>query len=235
MRVSKVLGLQTDQCIRNQSIICCPPSCWESKAHRVRLYSKKGLRIDLFNDAMSRDRFFKIHSNLHCGNNLQMPVNYLGNRQLYKVRPFYDATTERCFELEIEENLCIDQQIVPCRADLAIKLYVKDKPTPWGVKIFILCGKSGLVYDFKIYEGSTTELSIKNMKKFGFGASVVLHLTKRITDEGDTLNENNYFPSFQLLEIPKQKIFAGGTIRQNRFSYPTWFPAKTRKTESRST
>lgn len=90
-----------------------------------------------------------------------------------------------------------------------------------GVKIFVLCGKSGLMYDFIIYQGATTELDQVRLKDLGLGASVVLHLSKRIKSEGHKLYYDNYFSSYQLLEILKTKhIFAAGTIRINRFSHP---------------
>lgn len=81
-----------------------------------------------------------------------------------------------------------------------------------GVKIFVLCGKCGLEYDFIINQGATTDLDTKSMKKIGLGASVVLDLTKRITDEGHKFYYGNYFSSLQLCEILKQRI-----IRLNRF------------------
>jgi len=31
---------------------------------------------------------------------------------------------------------------------LNVKHYIKNKPNLWGIKIFALCGKSGLLYDF---------------------------------------------------------------------------------------
>lgn len=189
------------------------------KFPRVRLFWNTGLRINLFHETMTRDRFFQLRSNLHCVNNLEIPENC--QDRLYKVRPLYDALRRRCLELQLEENLCIDEQIVPFRGNLSIKQYVKGKPTPWGIKIFVLCGKSGMAYDFLIYQGATTELDPDNLKKFGLGASVVLHLVKRIDNEGHKLYFDNYFPSYQLLQILKaNKIFAAGTIRINRFSNP---------------
>ncbi|KAI4469673.1 transposase is4 [Holotrichia oblita] len=168
---------------------------------------------------MARDEFFQVRSNLHCVNNLELPENC--QDRLYKVRPLYDAIRKRCLELDIEENLCIDAQMVPFRGNISIKQYVKGKPTPWGVKIFVLCGKSGMAYDFVIYQGATTGLDPDSLKKYGLGASVILHLVKRIENEGHKLLFDNYFSSYQLLQILKsKKIFAAGTIRINRFSNP---------------
>ncbi|KAJ8963472.1 hypothetical protein NQ318_018955 [Aromia moschata] len=173
------------------------------KFPKTRLFWDRALQINLFRETMSRDRFFQLRSNLHCVNNLEIPDN--NTDRLIKVRPLYDGIRRRCLELDLEQNLCIDEQIVPFRGRLSIKQYVKGKPTPWGVKIFLLCGRSGIAYDFLIYQGSTTPLSPENLKSFGLGASVVLHLSERIEKEGHLLFYDNYFSSYPLLEILRTK------------------------------
>lgn len=189
------------------------------KFPKVRLFWNKSLYINLFRDTMTRDRFFQLRSNLHCVNNLDKPENCTD--KLYKVRPLYNAVKNRCNQLELEENLCVDEQIVPFRGNFSIKQYVKGKPTPWGVKIFVLCGRSGIAYDFLIYQGVSTGLNEQNLKKFGLGAAVILHLSQCITKPGHKLYFDNYFSSYQLLQVLKsQKILAAGTVRVNRFSKP---------------
>lgn len=189
------------------------------KFPRVHLYWDKALGLDIFLDTMSRDRFFQLRNNLHIVNLLEMPEPL--EDRIYKVRPVFDVVRQRCLELTLEENLCIDEQIVPFRGSLNIKQYVKGKPTPWGVKIFVLCGKSGLAYDFIVYQGAKTGLNQINLKKYGFGASVILHLSDRISNPNHKLYYDNYFSSFHLLQLLKFKsIYAAGTARINRFSSP---------------
>lgn len=109
--------------------------------------------------------------------------------------------------------------MVPFKGTHPTKQYVKNKPHAWGIKIFVLCGKSGLPYDFMLYQGNTTELSSRNPKEFGFGAAVVLHLSERIVEPGYRLLFDNFFTSFNLLELLQHKnINAAGTCRINRFA-----------------
>lgn len=113
--------------------------------------------------------------------------------------------------------------MIPFKGRLESKVYMKDKLTPWGLKVFVLCkcSKSGMPYDFFIYQGATTELSPTNLKNFGSCASTVLHLVNRLDRRGHQLYYDNYFSSFQLLEILRDKgINAGGTIRIDRFANP---------------
>ncbi|KAJ8362507.1 hypothetical protein AAFF_G00369980 [Aldrovandia affinis] len=79
------------------------------KLPRVRMYWDSTMDIGLFRDALSRDRFFQLRSNLHIVNNLERPA---GDKDVfYKVRPLYDSIRKRCLELSLDENLCIDEQV----------------------------------------------------------------------------------------------------------------------------
>jgi hypothetical protein len=76
---------------------------------------------------------------------LEIPNN---NKDRYvKVRPVLESVRKRCKELPLEENLSVDEQIIPFKGKLNIKQYIRGKPYPWGLKIYILCGKIGLAYD----------------------------------------------------------------------------------------
>lgn len=37
--------------------------------------------------------------------------------------------------------------MVPFKGQLSIKQYMKGKPIKWGVKVFLLCGESGTIYN----------------------------------------------------------------------------------------
>lgn len=86
--------------------------------------------------------------------------------------------------MEPEPTLSIDEGMIPFTGKHKNKQYIKGKPCPWGIKMFMLCGKSGQIYDFLLYQGSTTEIDKKNLATFGLGASVVMKLCERL--EGKT-------------------------------------------------
>lgn len=115
------------------------------KMPRDSMYWDAGMDIGIFRNTMCRDRFFQLWSHLHLVNNLERSAE--NNDVFYKVRPLYDAMHRRC----LEENLCVDEQMVPFRGSLSVKQYVKGKPHPCGVKIYFLCGKSGMAYDFLLH------------------------------------------------------------------------------------
>lgn len=188
------------------------------KYPRIRMYWDTALKNTLFTNSMPVNRFFKLRKNLHCVN----VTDRSNTDKLWKVRPIFDIVRARCNELSLEEYICVDEQMVPFRGQLTIKQYVKGKPCPWGIKIFVLCGASGQMYDFIIYQGITTELDKDNIAKFGQGASVVIHLVSNVVKkENHKLFFDNYFTSYNLLEVlAAQKIWAAGTVRTNRFANP---------------
>ncbi|XP_046395761.1 piggyBac transposable element-derived protein 3-like [Ischnura elegans] len=191
------------------------------KFPRVHLYWDKALGLNFFN-AMTKNRFFKLWNHLHLVNNLEHDKSC--KDRLFKVRPIFQAVQKRCKELDLEQKLCVDEQMVPFKGTLSVKQYIKGKPYKWGVKIFMLCGESGLCYDFIIYQGKTTEIEEGLQKTFGFGGAVVLHLSERIYETGNQNHQlyfDNYFTNFNMLQALKHKnILAAGTARANRLSKP---------------
>jgi hypothetical protein len=78
----------------------------------------------------------------------------------------------------------------------------------------VQCGKSEQPHIFIMYQGSSTELG--NGDVATFGASVVLHLTQRLSTPGHQIFMGNYLTTCQILELLKTKgMNAAGTIRGN--------------------
>ncbi|KAL4121042.1 hypothetical protein QTP88_013627 [Uroleucon formosanum] len=86
--------------------------------------------------------------------------------------PFCLNEGAKFYQLPIEQNLSIDEQMVPFKGKLASKQYMRGKPHPWGIKIFLKCGSSGIVYDFIMFQGSSTELDPVVQNLFGQGGAL---------------------------------------------------------------
>lgn len=191
---------------------------------RLRMYWAPATRIQFMNNInISRNRFESLRNNLHIVD----INNNNSNDKLWKVRPIIHSFEKRCEELSIEENLCIDESIIPFKGKLVIKQYIKGKPNPWGVKVFMLCGASGIIYRSLVYQGSTT-LPAHLQEQYTPTNGLVMHLAERIVKHrGHKLFCDNYFTSLQVLqELREQGIFVAGTIRSNRLQK---CPLKTEK------
>ncbi|KAE9524120.1 hypothetical protein AGLY_015485 [Aphis glycines] len=130
------------------------------KYPRVRLYWENATAVNIIIENMSRDRFFTLRRNFHLIDNTEIPKN--NTDKFIKVRPLYDAINKKCNSLPVERRLSVDEQMVPYKGHLQMKQYVKGKPCPWGIKAFLLCGESGMVYNILLYQGATTELDTTN-------------------------------------------------------------------------
>jgi len=107
--------------------------------------------MNVFLENMNRNRFFLLRTNFHVIDNLKICKN--NNDKFVKVRPMFDCIKKRCGQLNIERNVSIDEQMIPFKGHLNIKQYMKGKPSPWGIKNFVMCGASGLMYNFVLYQG----------------------------------------------------------------------------------
>jgi len=79
--------------------------------------------------------------------------------------------------------MCIDEQIVPFNGQLNIKQYMQNKPYKWGLKVFLLCGSSGLVYDGFVYQGKTNHLDEETVAEYGVTVAIVVHLCQRVPEQ----------------------------------------------------
>lgn len=82
-------------------------------------------------------------------------------------------------------------------------MYNPKKSTPWGIKIFLLCGVSGVVHNLIIYQGMTTEINRGTVDIFGLGASIVLHLARSIAPGSELYFDFDFF-TYHLFQMLKK-------------------------------
>jgi hypothetical protein len=177
------------------------------KFPRVRMYWEEIFKINIVANTMTRDSFFQLRSNLHIIDNNSISSN--NKDKFIKVRPLYDTIKKKCNSLVKEQNLSVDEQMVPFKGTLSVKQYMKGKPCPWGIKIYLLAGQSGTVYDFILYQGASTEINSDLQKQFGVGGAIVLQLTQGVKKNSHFLYFDNFFSSYPLFE----RLYHRGIMR----------------------
>ncbi|KAG5897529.1 hypothetical protein JTB14_004304 [Gonioctena quinquepunctata] len=172
----------------------------------LRMYWDKSLKVDLFTETMTLNYFFKLRTHIHCVNNMEPRQ---GNDKLWKVRPIFQSVLKRSMNRKC-----------PSKEKLLIKQYIENKLHPWGMKLYLLGGKSGLTYNFLIYQSSTMEIEPSYLT-YGQGAVVVLQLSKELEPNEHKLYCDNNFTSYYVLQILNQKsIFFADTAGLDRCSKP---------------
>ena len=100
-----------------------------------------------------------------------------------KVNSFIESFKEPCRNLyQPTQNVAIDERMVRSRHRSRIRQYIKDKPTKWGIKLWVLADSTnGYTYDFNVYIGKAQaqETSAK-----GLGYDVVLKFMDPLFDQG---------------------------------------------------
>ena len=58
---------------------------------------------------------------------------------LNKVRPFYSHMREVCSSLFVpSQNIAVDERMVKSKARFFFKQYIRNKPTKWGFKLWVI-------------------------------------------------------------------------------------------------
>lgn len=202
------------------------------KVPSYRFYWTQHSRIEKIADVMSRNRFDKLRSYIHFVNNDNLlPRDDPNHDRLFKIRPFVTALKENLKKMEIEENLCVDEIIIPFKGRSSLKQYVKNKPHKWGIKVFAITSSSGILHDFEIYIGKGTVTDIN----LGISGDIVLRLAEIVPNHKNyKLAFDNWFSSHPLLVALKERgIWTCCTVRANRTASCVLASDKTLKTSGR--
>ncbi len=166
-----------------------------------RMHWSKELRNGLVPAAMSRDRFKEISSYIHLSDNALQPARGDPDYdRLFKVRQFLSNLSAHFADLaEIEEILSVDEMMIPYKGRLALKVYMKNKPSKWGVKVFALAGQTGYVYRFNI----SGDKIIVEEEEVGIEVSgrTVLNLVRNIPPSSEVFFDNWFASPALLLKL----------------------------------
>ena len=109
--------------------------------------------------------------------------------------------------------------MIPFTERVPAKQFIKSKLNPVGLKNFLLCGKSGRMLEFEIYQGDGTSVPTAS-KHLGLGGSVVMHLAQTVpSNQNFKLYSDNNFTSVSLVsELTSHVIYTLGVVRKKRMS-----------------
>ena len=161
---------------------------------------------------MSRNRFSQIYNVLHIR-------EIETTSKMDKVQEFIDLILEISQPLyTLEKEIALDESIVPFTGRTSFKQYVKNKPNPWGLKVYTLLGsKSGYMHNILVYTGKQTPLL--PLPTHSHTTKIVLTLVDYLQDKGHDLYTDRYYTSVELADkLTKMEFSITGTIKKNKVS-----------------
>ena len=172
---------------------------------------------------MSLQRFKAINSNLHV---VDPETDKDKKNKLRKVAFLVEHFKKTCKELYIpSQSVSVDERMVKSKGRSGIRQYIKNKPTKFGIKVWVLAeSNTGYTVDFDIYTGAKGKTKQKFERGKGLGYQVVMGLCEALRKDGYHIYFDNFFTSGPLLDDLKKKGFlACGTTQKSRLGYPLQF------------
>lgn len=182
---------------------------------KIRMYWEKKWRVPIIADAMARDRFFVIRKSIKVVYDNDITDEQKRSDRLWKLRPLIDRVLKGCLKQKKNQELCVDEMIIPFHGSCSIKQYIPNKPNPVGIKVFVLANPNGVICDFIVYQGQTT-FPLELTQRFSLCESVVLRLTESLVP-GHILYFDRFFTTVKLAQELNDRGFrCTGTIMSNR-------------------
>ena len=139
---------------------------------------------------------------------------------LKKILLLHDHVKVKCFDFyQPLQEVSVDERMVRSKARTKFRQYMKDKPTKWGFKYWVLSDPSGYTVDFDLYCGASRNTS---RSEFGLGYDVVMSLVSPLLYQNYRLYCDNFYSSPVLFHsLLQQGITATGTLKVDRRGVPS--------------
>lgn len=141
------------------------------------------------------------------------------NDPLKKIRPIYDKIKAKCLDLyQPLRELLVDERMVKSKARSSFRQYIRNKPTKWGFKFWVVADPTGYNLDFNFYCGKHYTVPLSS---HGLSHDAVMELIQPFCNQGYLLFFDNFYTSPQLMAVLKGKgIGATGTLRLSHSGVP---------------
>ncbi|PNF40775.1 hypothetical protein B7P43_G17113 [Cryptotermes secundus] len=163
------------------------------------------LEIAIFGKLMSRKRFEQIWWCLHFNNNEVQPQP---TGRLFKIQPLLDILVEKFQTVyKPEQQLSLDESVIPWRGRLRIRTYNPGKLTKYGLLVRVVTeSTSGCIGNLDMYSAEGKKLQ-----------ETLFSVLGPYLDQNYHVYQDNYYNSVATAEyLLSRKVRICGTIRVNR-------------------
>lgn len=195
--------------------------------------SDPDLRNELIYSSMRKNRFKEISQFLHFADmNEPSPDD-----KMWKLRPLTDRLKANILKhFHPEQELSYDESMIEYYGRHAMKQYLKEKPVPFGFKVWSLCTRHGYLVNFEVYQGRNPRSKTVHEESFGKCIAPLFDMIEDFEPDVRALPFSFYFDNlftgFRALIHLKSLGYNGtGTIRENRLTESC--PLKQKKKETK--
>ncbi len=139
--------------------------------------------------------------------------------KLYKIRTVLNHLCRRFQECYVpERDNVIDEGMVPFKGRLGFKQYRKEKPTKWGIKVWLLAtSKTDYLHNFEVYMGRNRNGDMNDAGPTLLSQQVVLNLCRPYFGSGMHIYFDRFYTGRALLYYMLQHwLYGCGTTMVNR-------------------
>ena len=165
---------------------------------------------------MSQRRFKALMGMLHVVD----PAAEDPKDKLRKVSSFLDHFKRKFKEFyQPFQNVSVDERMVKSKHRSGIRQYIKNKPTKWGIKLWLLADSTnGYTVDFDVYVGRKAGNA---PSENGLGYETVMNLLDDYTKQGYHVYFDNFYTSVKLVkDLFSLGVPSTGTASENRKGFP---------------
>ena len=183
--------------------------------HRYAWCAKKAQVLVRLRELMSCRNYELIGTFLHVVTPQEEAA--LAGNKLRKLLPLHEHIKAKCIELyQPMMQLSVDERMVKSKGRSKFRQYMKNKPTKWGMKYWVVADITGYTLDFDLYVGREAEHS-----ENGLSYDVVMKLVHRFAFQGYEVYFDNFYTSPTLLkDLLELEIVATGTLNVQRKNVP---------------
>ena len=187
--------------------------------HRVRNHRKAWSTVRAqvlyrLRDLLTCQLFDLIGTFIHVANPAEEDA--ASGNPLRKLQPLIDHTKAKCFEFhQPHKEILIDERMVKSKSRCHFRQCMRNKPTKWGFKLWVLADMTGYTVEFDIYTGKSPEKS-----KSGLSYDVVMRLVQPLAFQGYKLYVDNFYSRF-VCRPAQVRNHHNRTFCSNRRGLPT--------------
>lgn len=176
------------------------------------------LRNELIYSSMRKNRFKQITQFLHF-EDINKPNT---SDKIWKLRPLTDYLKKKFLDnFHPEQNLSYDESMIEYYGRHGMKQYLKDKPVPFGYKVWSLCTPAGYLANFEIYQGKNPRSKTQYEEQYGKCIAPLFNMIDDFDDNVRALPFSFYFDNLftgipALVQLKSLGYNGTGTIRENR-------------------